>query len=198
MMKKPTAETSLLPIDTKLAELERTRLGLIASIVELEGSGAIPAEPPDPDSDMSGQAYALLNGSAYESAPPINRDPNVVLFRKRRELVVVEAAIEIGRKQSIKANGELADARAKQHAPEWRELQRQRALTVAKLLDLNEKIESKKSEICSRGATPILEADGFTHRLFGPGSRGTALNYWPINYLEACIKAGIVKKGEIK
>jgi hypothetical protein len=198
MMKKPATE-SLLPIDAKLAELERTREGLLASIIELEKSGAIPAEPPDPDTDVSGKAYVLLNGSAFETPPAKNRNPDTDLFLKRNELVVVDAALEIGRKQSLKANAEMADTRAKQRVPEWRKLQRERALTVAKLLELNDKIENLKGEICSRGATPILEADGFTHRLFGPGgSRGTVLNYWPMNYLEACIKAGIVKKGEVK
>jgi hypothetical protein len=197
MMKKPATE-SLLPIDAKLAELERTRLGLLATIIELEKSGAIPTEPPNPNTDVSGKAYLLLNGSAFETPPAKNRNPDVDLFLKREELIVIDTALEIGRQQSLRANAELADARAKQRASEWRALQRERALAVAKLLDLNRQVEKLKSEICSRGATPILEADGFTHRLFGADSRLTVINHWPRQYLESCIKAGIIKQGEIK
>jgi hypothetical protein len=197
-MTKKTATDSLLPIDAKLVELERTREGLLASIIALEKSGAIPAEPPDPGTDVSGKAYMLLNGSAFEAPPAKNRNPDADLFLKRKELIVIDAALEIGRKQSLKANAELADTRAKQRASEWRALQRERALTVAKLLELNRQVEKLKAEICSRGATPILEADGFTHRLFGADSRLTVINHWPRQYLESCIKAGIIKQGEIK
>jgi hypothetical protein len=194
-LKKPPA---LLPIDAKLAELERTRQGLIASIVELESSGATPTEPPDPEGDVYGSAQALLNGTSYENAPGKDRDPNILLFRKQRDLAIVDTALEIGRKQSLIANGELADTRAKERSPEWRDLQRQRALTVAKLLDLNEKIENLKVEIRAPGAFPNLELDGFTPRLWGTGSWGTALNYGPKAYLEACVSAKVITEKEVK
>ena len=196
MMQRKQHSESPLAIDVKLAELEKSREGLIASIITLEKSGAVPAAPTDPKNDTGAAAYALLSGSA-ENAPPTNNDPDVELFNKRHELEVVEKAIALGQRQALKAHGNRTETIAKQRSPEWAELQRQRAIAVATLLKINQRIEALKGEISPKGPMPNLALDGYTHRLFGADSRPTVTNHWPLNYLRACIQAGIVTEKEI-
>jgi hypothetical protein len=79
----------------------------------------------------------------------------------------------------------------------WHDLQRQRALTVLALRQINKAIETKKSSYRVQGQLSPLPCDGHMHRLFGsrkaPGISGLGAQ----EYLSQCVVEGFLSRKEL-
>ncbi|SRR5258706_7500346 len=201
-MRKQTAQSETA---TAVAALAAKRLELLAldrettrSIIILEEDGIVATSTPDPRKDLEAAAHKLINGSAYEAAPSRSRNPAIELFDLRRRKQEIPFAIGLVEAQSRKATIDLGREIVAEHDAEIRELHHQRALTVASLLKLNDKIEAFRLRLLQTGGTVAHELDGYTPRLFGQSDPPSPANNWPRKYLELCIKAGVITKKEIE
>jgi hypothetical protein len=197
MAKKPNIESGSLAIDDKVAELRTRRVAVISEIIKLEKANTFAVEPPDPEDNIEAKAYGLLNGSSYAAAPVASRKPGVELHQKRREIQIIDRAIALGEQQSFIAHLERGREVHSEHDAEIRDLQRQRALTVAALFLLNDKIEGLRTKLLGNGPAVAHGLDGWTLRLFGTSSPSTPLNHWARKYLAECVKSGIVTEKEL-
>jgi len=74
---------------------------------------------------------------------------------------------------------------------EWLSLQRARALTLASLRDINERLEAIRPELCE----PQL--DGYTHRLGGTRDDPGICGLWLERFIEQAVSAEILSEEEL-
>jgi hypothetical protein len=119
----------------------------------------------------------------------------------------IERMIESREKEILQRAGAEAEARYVADKDNWRELARQRALTIVALRRLNRKIEATYRSYCIADGSPSsieahLTAYGpvgvapFSFQLFGfrgsPGAAGRAAE----TYLQECVSHGIITAKE--
>ncbi len=185
----------LLPIDHRLRELRTLRVATISEIVKLESQGASAEEPPSGES-VDQRARKLLDGGEYQ-VPGAGRDPDHALFELRKELVVIDRALEFGQQRYLHEHGERARQLVVERGDEWRELQHKRVRAILALLSLNRATEDLRRQLRSGGLAPSLPLDGYSARLLGTGEAGTVVSHWALEFVKAAIAAGVVSKKEV-
>lgn len=189
----PTGKVRL-PIDDKLRELKTLRVAIVSEIVALEQSGANAVDRAQ-RKDLDRRARELLAGGEY-SVPTSSRDLDAKLFELREELPVVDRAIELGEVQSRSEHVARSRKLVAEHSEEWLDLHRKRVMAVFALVHLNREIEALRKSLVTGGVVPSLPLDNYTLKMFGTDPNTNATGYWPLEYIKAAMKQGVITRKE--
>jgi hypothetical protein len=203
-LENTSARGAFANLNAKISELGVRRTTLTAQIVKIEkiGPSGVPLvfaiEAPDDSNDITGPAFELLNGAAIGPGYSKADDPSAMLYALKRQLAIVDRAIDLAHGQIVAASVHASREAAEEQMETSRALHRHRALLIVSLLKSNEQIEELRTRSAFGGSRADSSLDGFTLRLFGLPSQPSPMNTWPRRYLDACVSAGVVTAEEVK
>jgi hypothetical protein len=195
MTESKTDVTPAQLIDALMAKMGRLRdrdAELLAAQLDLEKTGVRPIAP-NAGPDVRDLATALLNGHAL----PADREPTneTRLYGIVTERKAIKIAIEALQSRETQARIIAAAEVIQETSADWRAIVRRRALAVLDLRRANaEAAEFREHVRRLAKQPPSLICDPHTGPVFGPPVVGDPVYV----FLEACIKAGIVSRKELK
>jgi hypothetical protein len=201
IMKRTTqipATNSALPIDAQIADLRRRRAGIVEEIVALEAMGATQQET-RATTNIEQQALALLSDpDAKVVAAPAPPSANARLIALYDLLKAHDRALVLAEQRSTADHGARSRELAAEHAPQWADAQRRRAVAVIELLKSNREIENLKKSMTSGGQFAGVALDGLTPRLFGVGSQQNPLNHFAIQFLKDAARLKLIDEADYR
>jgi hypothetical protein len=183
--------------DTIIEIRDRQRT-ITQEIVDLEQSGAVPEAPILPD-EFGGVDTALINGAAYAGAEmPAASQNNITLHRALRRKEQLATTLAEAERQMFAAQVDLSAELLAVYDDQIRSLHRRRALALLKVFACNRDIESLRVKILESGGIIGHSLDGHTARLGGTIDVPTKWNDAQRNYIDACIKMGVVNDEDLQ
>lgn len=200
MTQKPSTQTPLqiavAAIHAKLLTLRSELRECSATIVDLEKSGIRPVNS-EPHDRLRREARALVNGASYQPVAVSADHPAIRYEQERRRQEVLKLAIEQAENDAALASADLGREILARHDAEIKAKHRERALTLIRVMRLNDEIEEFRANLMESGGTVAHPLDGHTAKLFGITSQPSASAAGLRRYLEACLAAGIITKKEL-
>ncbi|QIG92283.2 hypothetical protein [Bradyrhizobium sp. 6(2017)] len=189
-------QSAVAAINAKLLSLRSELRETSARIVDLEKSGIRPATT-EPHDRLKQEARSLVNGASYKPAAVSADHPAIRYEQERRRQEVLKLAVEQAEQDAALASADLGREILATHDAEIKAKHRERALTLIKLMRLNDQIEEFRATLMECGAAVAHPLDGHTAKLFGITSQPSASAAGLRRYLDACVAAGVITKKEL-
>jgi hypothetical protein len=188
----PSPEQVLEALKARTAELRKLDKQLNAEQIALENSGA-KSHSDGRSIALDQRALALLRGEGIEGIPLEPAGSRLTKIIEERE--VIRRALELADSQAMQAGITRAVERSKARFADAVEIQRQRALAVARLDRLARQWQALEADVrgphgAGTNGLPLL---GFAGTTFGMVQTGSALR----TFLEQALRAGIVTQKEL-
>lgn len=185
-----------LPIDVKVRELTAQRAAILAKILKLERAGTFAIESDDKP-DVEQRAVRLLTSDLQSFLELSRLSPERELFRLREDLNVHDRAIALGMERSVSEHRQRLIQVVAEAQPEWRALQRKRALILVSLIKANIEVDALFATFSCNGQRPVgLPLSEFSPKLFGTKPSQQVSGFWANEFLRHCVQMGIVTAKE--
>jgi hypothetical protein len=180
-------------LDQRLAEMRQRDQDLLDEQLRFEregDTGAASARAQSAEA-LNRAALDMLRGRPSEPDPA---RPSVAdrLLAIREERRTIKRALEIGGSEWLRIHGVRAAEAAKALSGEVQELQRERALAIARANNLSVRLAALKKQIAGKGPRPSMLLDNFDPVFADIRARPDG------RFLRAAVAAGVVTEEELK